>query len=118
MADSSRAIYAAAYKSGEYTALTSRHQLACIGVQMLHLAGTCPHNETNRGFMENTLMDLNELSTLLGRSPETIKKDLKRNRLAVPPRLYIPGTRLLRWRRVDVDNWLASHVEVQVGSTK
>ena len=118
MADASRAIYAAAYKSGEYTALTSRHQLACIGVQMLHLAGTCPYNETNRGFMEKTLMDLNELSTMLGRSTETIKKDLKRNRLAVPPRLYIPGTRLLRWRRVDVDNWLASHVEVQVGSTK
>lgn len=118
MADASRAIYAAAYKSGEYTALTSRHQLACIGVQMRHLAGTCPQNETNRGSMEKALMDLNELSALLGRSPETIKKDLKRNRLAVPPRLYIPGTRLLRWRKVDVENWLASHVEILVGSSK
>lgn len=61
--------------------------------------------------MENKLLDLNELSDLLGRSIETIKKDLKRNRLAVPPRLHIPGTRLLRWRSVDVDAWLASHVE-------
>jgi predicted DNA-binding transcriptional regulator AlpA len=61
--------------------------------------------------MENTLIDLNELSALLGRSPETIKKDLKRNRLAVPPRLHIPGTRLLRWRKIDSDSWLASHVE-------
>lgn len=61
--------------------------------------------------MENSLLDLNELGDLLGRSPETIKKDLKRNRLAVPPRLHIPGTRLLRWRPVDVDAWLASHVE-------
>ena len=68
--------------------------------------------------MEKTIIDLNELSDLLGRSSETIKKDLKRNRLAVPPRLHIPGTRLLRWRKVDVDSWLASHVEVRSGSSK
>jgi len=61
--------------------------------------------------MEIKLLDLHELSTLLGRSPETIKKDLKRNRLAVPPRLHIPGTRLLRWRQIDVDAWLAEMVE-------
>lgn len=54
------------------------------------------------------LLDLEELSALLGRSPETIKKDMKRNRLAVPPRLHIPGTRLLRWRPMDVEAWLAS----------
>lgn len=65
--------------------------------------------------MNNALIDLNELSTLLGRSPETIKKDMKRNRLAVPPRLHIPGTRLLRWRQIDVDSWLASHVESRKG---
>ena len=68
--------------------------------------------------MEKTIIDLNELSALLGRSPETIKKDLKRNRLAVPPRLHIPGTRLLRWRKIDVDSWLASHVEIRSGSSK
>ena len=56
------------------------------------------------------LLDLFELAELLGRSPETIKKDLRRNPLAVPPRLHIPGTHLLRWRRVDVDAWLAQHV--------
>ena len=60
--------------------------------------------------MDIKLLDLNELASLLGRSPETIKKDLKRNRLAVPPRLHIPGTRLLRWRSVDVDAWLANLV--------
>lgn len=36
--------------------------------------------------MNNALLDLNELGAVLGRSPETIKKDMKRNRLAVPPR--------------------------------
>ncbi|QYG08709.1 AlpA family transcriptional regulator [Janthinobacterium sp. PAMC25594] len=67
--------------------------------------------------MENSILDLAELANLLGRSPETIKKDIRRNRLAVPPRLHIPGTRLLRWRRVDVDAWLASHVEFRVNAT-
>ena len=56
------------------------------------------------------LLDLQDLSETLGRSPETIKKDLKRNPLAVPPRLHIPGTRLLRWRLEDVDAWLAGYV--------
>jgi predicted DNA-binding transcriptional regulator AlpA len=68
--------------------------------------------------MENKLLDLNELGIMLGRSPETIKKDIKRNRLAVPPRLHIPGTRLLRWRKIDVEAWLATHVENHVGSSK
>ena len=68
--------------------------------------------------MENKLLDLNALSIMLGRSPETIKKDIKRNRLAVPPRLHIPGTRLLRWRKIDVETWLASHVEIHIGSSK
>ncbi|PJJ18906.1 AlpA family transcriptional regulator [Janthinobacterium sp. 67] len=72
----------------------------------------------NGSSMNSTLVDLNELSTMLGRSPETIKKDLKRNRLAVPPRLHIPGTRLLRWRQIDIDRWLASHVESQVEVSK
>lgn len=57
------------------------------------------------------LLDLNELASLLERSPETIKKDMLRNHLALPPRLHIPGTRLLRWREVDVAAWLAIHVE-------
>lgn len=67
--------------------------------------------------METKLLDLIELSVLLGRSPETIKKDLTRNRLAVPPRLHIPGTRLLRWRQCDVEVWLAGFVESQSGSS-
>lgn len=64
------------------------------------------------------LLDLDDLATLLGRSPETIKKDLRRNRLAVPPRVYIPGTRLLRWRMTDVEAWLASNVEQRNGGVQ
>ena len=59
----------------------------------------------------NRLLDLQELSSLLGRSVETIRKDLRRRPEAVPPRLLLPGTRLLRWRLVDVTDWLALHVE-------
>ena len=64
------------------------------------------------------LLELDDLATLLGRSPETIKKDLRRNRLAVPPRVYIPGTRLLRWRMTDVEAWLASNVEQRNGGVQ
>jgi len=56
------------------------------------------------------IFDLEELAALLGRSPETIKKDIRRNPHAVPPRLHIPGTRLLRWRETDVAAWLAGYV--------
>ena len=59
----------------------------------------------------NRLLDLQELASLLGRSVETIRKDLRRRPEAVPPRLLLPGTRLLRWRLVDVTDWLAAHVE-------
>ena len=52
------------------------------------------------------LLDLKGVAALLGQSPQTVKKHLKRNPMAVPPRLYVPGTRLLRWRQCDVQAWL------------
>ena len=62
------------------------------------------------------LLDLDELAQMLRRSPETIKKDLKRNPEAVPPRLMLPHTRLLRWRAVDVDAWLGQYVQRTQGA--
>ena len=56
------------------------------------------------------LLDLSALSRLLGRSPETVRRDLRRNPEAVPPRVQVPGTRLLRWREADVQAWLELHV--------
>jgi hypothetical protein len=58
-----------------------------------------------------SLLDLQDLSRVLKRSPDTIKRDLRRNPAAVPPRLNLPGTKLLRWRTVDVDAWLSTHVQ-------
>lgn len=56
------------------------------------------------------LLDLQALAQLLGRSPHTIRRDLRRNPAAVPPRLQLPGTRLLRWREAEVVAWLDRHV--------
>lgn len=62
------------------------------------------------------VLELRDLATLLGRSQETIRKDIHRNPAAVPPRLVIAGTRLLRWRAVDVQTWMDQHVvAVEVG---
>lgn len=61
--------------------------------------------------MNEKLLTLEELAHLLGRSPETIKKDMRRNADAVPPRVVLPHTRLLRWRQVDVAAWLSQFVQ-------
>lgn len=52
------------------------------------------------------LLTLPELAAILGRSPETVRRDLRRNPHAVPPRCSIAGTRQLRWHEADVRDWL------------
>ena len=56
------------------------------------------------------LIDILGLARLLKRNPQTIRRDMRRNPDAVPPRLQLPGTRLLRWREDDVAAWLDAHV--------
>jgi predicted DNA-binding transcriptional regulator AlpA len=53
------------------------------------------------------LLTVTDLSRILGRSPHTVRADVHRKPDALPPRLQLPGTRLLRWRQCDVDYWLA-----------
>lgn len=64
------------------------------------------------------LLDLQALSRLLGRSPQTIWRDLRRNPDAAPPRLQLPGTRLLRWREADVVAWLDQHAALAIATSK
>ena len=64
------------------------------------------------------LLDLAGLGHLLGRSPNTIRRDQRRNPDAVPPRIQLPGTRLLRWREADVIAWLDLHVVASAESTE
>ncbi len=65
-----------------------------------------------------SLLDLPALSRLLGRSPHTIRRDLRRNPNAVPPLFKAPGTRLLRWREADVAAWLDRHATVRQGDAR
>ena len=73
------------------------------------------NNTTGMELQMTKLLTLKELAALLERSEQTLKKDMRRNPNAVPPRVVIPGTRLLRWRESDVNEWLNRHVEVRHG---
>ncbi|OWW20769.1 DeoR family transcriptional regulator [Noviherbaspirillum denitrificans] len=50
-------------------------------------------------------LDIQALAELLRKSERTIRRDLRRHRLRVPPPMYIPGASLLRWRMVDIERW-------------
>ena len=54
------------------------------------------------------LLNINKLAEILQRSPETIKRALRTTPDSVPPRVVIPGSRLLRWRIVDVETWIGA----------
>jgi predicted DNA-binding transcriptional regulator AlpA len=67
----------------------------------------CPTTgRRKRNLKPERLLTVEELGQILGRSPGTIQKDLRRNPDAVPPRLVLPNTRLLRWRASEVSAWL------------
>lgn len=54
-----------------------------------------------------TYLDIDELALLLGESARTIRRNLARRPSAVPPKMHIPGTAMLRWRLHEVENWMA-----------
>ena len=54
------------------------------------------------------LINVAELGEIIQRSPATIKKALRTNPTAIPPRVIISGGRALRWRVSDVEQWVAS----------
>lgn len=59
---------------------------------------------------ESTILGLlgpETIAEILGKSTETIVRDHARRPQSLPPSLRIPGSRLLRWRREDVEAWLA-----------
>lgn len=95
------------YKYGDYTGqlraleANSRHERAQSGASRVYFEPA-----KNQRMTIQPLYTLDDLSELLGRSPETIRKDIRRNPAAVPPRLILPHTRMLRWRPDDVAHWL------------
>jgi predicted DNA-binding transcriptional regulator AlpA len=64
------------------------------------------------------LLTVSDLADILGRSPTTIRAGIHRNPASLPPPLNIPGSRLLRWRREDVERWLATLCTETRGSWK
>lgn len=56
------------------------------------------------------LLTTDDLARLLRKSIHSIRHDLTRNPLSLPPRCALPGTNRNLFRPQDVEAWLASHV--------
>lgn len=54
----------------------------------------------------STYLDIFELATLLGQSTRTIRRNLVNCPHLIPPKVYIPGSRMLRWRSHEVERWM------------
>lgn len=50
-------------------------------------------------------LDIYELGELMGMSPVIIRKDTRRNPRRAPSKMYIPGTKMLRWGCFEVERW-------------
>lgn len=61
-------------------------------------------------------LDIDELAKLLGKSQETIRKNLRDNPRRVPPRMHMPGTKMLRWRKTEVEIWLEEQQSLSLRS--
>lgn len=61
-----------------------------------------------------TLLTIEQLSTYIHKTVSSIRSDVSRNPKALPPICRLPHTKRLLWRREDVDNWIAQHVETDI----
>ena len=58
-------------------------------------------------------LDIDELAALLGQRADTIRKKLRVSPYALPPKMHIPGSRMLRWRAHEVKIWLQEHGQLE-----
>lgn len=56
--------------------------------------------------LTSTYLDIDELAQMLGRSSSSIRRDLARRPFRVPPKMHLPGSKMLHWRTCDVENWM------------
>lgn len=54
-----------------------------------------------------TYLDITELAALLGLSENLIKKKVRTDPNAIPSKMHLPGSQMLRWRLHEVENWMA-----------
>ncbi len=57
---------------------------------------------------------LEEMAAIVGRKVSTVRGDVTRRPESLPPRLMIPNSRLVRWRLVDVERWLADRAQKHI----
>lgn len=63
-------------------------------------------------FLEsNQLITVEELAELLRRSPVTIASDVTRRPFSLPPRVKIPGSRKVLFKKDVVISWINKHME-------
>lgn len=58
-------------------------------------------------------LDIDELAALLGQRADTIRKRLRVAPYALPPKMHIAGSKMLRWRAHEVENWLKERQRLQ-----
>lgn len=51
-------------------------------------------------------LDMDELAKVMGLSSGTIRKKLKSAPTEIPPKMHLPGTKMLRWRHQEVESWM------------
>jgi predicted DNA-binding transcriptional regulator AlpA len=54
-------------------------------------------------------LDIGELAVLMGTSIAAIRRTLATKPFDLPPKMYIPGSKMLRWREVEVKKWMYEH---------
>ena len=57
------------------------------------------------------LMSVEELAALLHKSPATVRSDVHRRPMGLPPRYKLPGMKRIFYKRCEVMEWLDSHIQ-------
>lgn len=51
-------------------------------------------------------LDIDELAELMGLSPGTVMRKLSLSPAAIPPKMHLPASKMLRWRSDEVTIWM------------
>jgi hypothetical protein len=65
----------------------------------------------------STVLSVDQLASLVHKSPSSIRSDASRNPDALPPICRLPGNKRLLFRLEDVEAWLANHVQHKPGNS-
>lgn len=54
-------------------------------------------------------LDVEELAVLMDLTPSTIRRYVAKKPFNLPPKMHIPGSKMMRWRKVEAEKWLYEH---------